>query len=76
MHSGPTCATPELTDTLYEWVTEKRGSELNVSTTDIIDKAASLDLQCKGGNILILFGLVYRFMRRRSLGIRVRTRVA
>ena len=39
VHSESPWATPELEDTLDVWVIEQRGSERNVSTTDIIDRA-------------------------------------
>ena len=61
---------------MYDWVMENRFAEHSISTTDIIDKAVSLDPNFKNGNEITLRNWVYQFLKRNNLAIRTRTRVS
>ena len=76
VHSGTSVENPNLAESSYDWVMENRFSDLSTSTTDIIDKAVSLDPNFKNGNEITLRNLVYQFLKRNNLAICTRTRIS
>ena len=76
VRSGPKSKNTELERTIYEWVLKQRKAELALITSDIIDKALSLDPQFKYGNQVTLGHWVYRFLKRHQPSVRTRTRVS
>ena len=75
-HRGPKCQNEELELSLYNRVLAERGEENLVSTSDIIDKALSLNPDFESANQITLTNRVYRFIKRRGFSIRTRTRVS
>ncbi len=76
VHSGPKITYPELEQQVYDWVTERRDDEQAISTSDIIDKAVSIDPSFCDGDERKLFYWVYRFMHRMNLSAQTGTRVS
>ena len=75
-HPGPKPQEQEVESQIYSWIICQLDAELAVSTTDIIDKALSINPLFKSGNHVTLTGWVYRFMVRNNLSVRTRTRVS
>ena len=76
VHSVPKCPAEELEATVYQWIIQKREKKLAISTSDVIDKALSIDPEFKTRNQRTLLGWFYRFMMRHYLCTRIRARVS
>ena len=76
VHRGRPIHHEELESEVYHWVKIQREAEIAVSTTDIIDKALSINPQFEEANNVTLTRWVNRFMARHSLSVGTRTRVS
>ena len=76
VHRGRPRHHEELESEVYDWIKIQREAEFAVSTTDIIDKALSINPQFKEAINVTLTRWVCRFMARHSLSVRTRIRVS
>ena len=75
VNEGRPTQSPEIEQSIVEWIRELRSADIAVSTRQVIAKALSLDPQFHGRNIKTLWHWVYPFLDRHHLSIRRATHV-